>query len=48
MLFNAEGFSRKIDIDAQVDEDEMFSTEDVYNNLIRKIKTENPKRKTKI
>lgn len=41
MLFNTEGFSRKIDIDAQVDEDEMFSTEDVYIKLIRKIKTEN-------
>lgn len=41
MLFNSEGFSRKIEIDAQVDEDEMFSSEDVYNMLIRKIKTEN-------
>lgn len=41
MLFNTEGFSRKIDIEAQVDEDEMFSAEDVYKKLIQKIKTEN-------
>lgn len=41
MLFNTEGFSRKIDIEAIVDEDEMFSAEDVYNKLISKIKTEN-------
>lgn len=41
MLFNTEGFSRKIDIEAQVDEDEMFSAEDVYKKLINKIKTEN-------
>ena len=41
MLFNTEGFSRKIDIEAQVDEDEMFSSEDVYYKLISKIKTEN-------
>lgn len=41
MLFNTEGFSRKIDIEAQVDEDEMFSAQDVYNKLISKIKREN-------
>lgn len=41
MLFNSEGFSRKIDIEAQVDDDEMFSVEDVYIKLINKIKNEN-------
>lgn len=41
MLFNTEGFSRKIEIEAQVDEDEMFSTEDVYTKLIAKVKREN-------
>lgn len=41
MLFNTEGFSRKIDIEAQVDEDEMFSPEDVYSKLIYKVKKEN-------
>lgn len=40
MLFNTEGFSRKIDIEAQVDEDEMFLVEDVYNKLISTIKNE--------
>ena len=34
MLFNTEGFSRKIDIEAQVDEDEMFSSDDVYYKLM--------------
>lgn len=41
MLFNTEGFSRKIDIEAYVDEDEMFAIEDVYSKLIIKIKREN-------
>ncbi|SFE26157.1 hypothetical protein [Flavobacterium xueshanense] len=41
MLFNTEGFSRKIDIEALVDEDEMFSSDDVYNILISKVKNEN-------
>jgi hypothetical protein len=41
MLFNTEGFSRKIDIEALVDEDEMFTAEDVYKKLISKIKKEN-------
>lgn len=41
MLFNTEGFSRKIDIKAQVNEDEMFYAHDVYSKLISKIKKEN-------
>jgi len=41
MLFNTDGFSRKIDVKAKVDEDEMFCTEDVFNQLITKIEIEN-------
>lgn len=41
MLFNTEGFSRKIEIEANVDEDEMFSSDDVYTKLIYKIHGEN-------
>lgn len=41
MLFNTEGFSRKIDIEAEVNDDEMFTDEDVYKKLIKKINSEN-------
>jgi hypothetical protein len=41
MLFNTEGFSRKIDIEAYVDEDEMFSPEDVFKKIKSKIEKEN-------
>lgn len=40
MLFNTEGFSRKIDVDCTVDENEMFLPEDVFLKLINKIKSE--------
>lgn len=41
MLFNTEGFSRKIDVEAKVDEDEMFCTEDLFQKLITNIEIEN-------
>ena len=41
MLFNTDGFSRRIDIKAKVDDDEMFCTEDVFKQLINKIEIEN-------
>lgn len=41
MLFNSEGFTRKIEFKAIVDENEMFDTRDVFQKLIGKIKDEN-------
>lgn len=41
MLFNTEGFSRKLDIKAIVDANEMFITDDVFKQLITKIEIEN-------
>lgn len=41
MLFNTDGFSRKIEFNAIIDENEMFLTDDVFNKLITKIKDEN-------
>lgn len=41
MIFNTEGFSRKIEIQALIDDDEMFSEVDVFNKLINEIKNEN-------
>jgi hypothetical protein len=41
MLFNSDGFSRKIEFKAIVDENEMFNSEDVFTQLILKINEEN-------
>ncbi|WP_146171787.1 hypothetical protein [Flavobacterium magnum] len=41
MLFNTEGFSRKIEVEAIVDDDEMFDPEDVFLKLRTKIESEN-------
>lgn len=41
MLFNADGFSRKIEFKASVDENEMFLPDDVFNKLIVIIRNEN-------
>lgn len=41
MLFNSEGFSRKIEFKAIVDENEMFFPEDVFTKLIITIQNEN-------
>lgn len=41
MLFNSEGFSRKIEIKALVDENEMFLPDDVFSKVIKKIEDEN-------
>ena len=41
MLFNIDGFSRKIEFKAIVDENEMFITEDVFSKLTTKIEDEN-------
>ena len=40
MLFNSNEFSRKIEINAIVDEDEMFDPEDVFIKLIKRIEDE--------
>ena len=40
MLFNSNEFSRKIEIDANLDEDEMFDPEDVFIKLIKRIEDE--------
>lgn len=40
MLFNTEGFSRKIDIEANVDNDEMFIPENVFEKIIYKLNNE--------
>lgn len=40
MLFNSNGFSRKIEFVSIVDENEMFIIEDVFNKLITKIEDE--------
>ena len=40
MLFNTEGFSRKIDIEAAVDGDEMFEVENVFEKITCKIEGE--------
>jgi len=40
MLFNSDGFSRKIEFKALVDENEMFIPEDVFTRLISKIEDE--------
>jgi len=40
MLFNADGFSRKIEFKASVDENEMFLPENVFTKLIAVIKNE--------
>lgn len=40
MLFNTEGFSRKIEIEAEVNIDEMFSSDDVFKQIIQKLKNE--------
>jgi len=41
MLFNSDGFSRKIEFKASVDENEMFLPDEVFNNLIATIRNEN-------
>lgn len=41
MLFNAEGFSRKIEFKASVDENKMFLPDEVFNKLITIIRNEN-------
>jgi len=41
MIFNSDGFSRKIEFKAVVDENEMFDSEDVFTKLITKINDEN-------
>jgi hypothetical protein len=41
MLFNSEGFSRKIEFNAPVDNNEMFMPEEVFSRLINKIEDEN-------
>ena len=41
MLFNADGFSRKIEFKASVDENEMFLPNVVFNKLITTIQNEN-------
>ena len=41
MLFNTDGFSRKIELKASVDENEMFLPSDVFNKLIDAIRNEN-------
>lgn len=41
MLFNADGFSRKIEFKASVDENEMFLPDVVFNKLISTIQNEN-------
>lgn len=41
MLFNADGFSRKIEFKTSVDENEMFLPDDVFNKLISTIQNEN-------
>lgn len=43
MILNTEGFARKIEIDAKIDDNEMFIQENVFENLIKKIENENPK-----
>ncbi len=40
MLFNADGFSRKIEFKTMVDENEMFLPDEVFSKLISKIKNE--------
>lgn len=40
LILNTEGFARKIEIDASIDEDEMFIHDSVFNNLISKIDNE--------
>ena len=40
MLFNNNLFSRKIDIKAEVDDNEMFNSNDVFTKLIAKIEEE--------
>src|SRR5690606_34186784 len=37
MILNSEGFARKIEIDAKIDDDEMFVSENVFETLIKKI-----------
>lgn len=41
MLFNSDGFSRKIQFKARIDENEMYCVEDVYKKLITRIADEN-------
>lgn len=41
MLFNADGFSRKIEFKASIDENEMFLPDEVFNILIATIHNEN-------
>lgn len=41
MLFNSDGFSRKIEFKAFVDENEMFLPDDVFTRLIAKLQDEN-------
>lgn len=41
MLFNSDGFSRKIEFKARIDENEMFLTDDVFTKLITNIQDEN-------
>lgn len=41
MLFNSEGFSRKIEIECEVDENEMFIQADVFRRITNKIASEN-------
>lgn len=41
MLFNADGFSRKIEFKSSIDENEMFLPDDVFNKLISTIQNEN-------
>ena len=40
MLFNSEGFSRKIEFKASIDDNEMFLSDDVFSKLISTIKNE--------
>jgi hypothetical protein len=40
MLFNADGFSRKIEFKASIDENEMFLPDEVFNKLTATIKNE--------
>ena len=40
LILNTEGFARKIEIDANTDDDEMFIQNSVFNSLISKIDNE--------
>ena len=40
LILNTEGFARKIEIDASIDENEMFIQNSVFNNIISKIDNE--------